>query len=92
MLPDGTLSSQGVLSFTPVPGDEGSYSFDLIASDGVATSTQTVSLEVTPDPLSTSRYSGTIRNTRDEPLEGLRITVGDIEVFHRRERKIYRRN
>ncbi len=80
-LPNGVIGANKVLTFSPRPGQEGIYEFSVVASDGTDSSSQTVSLEVVSDPLSTTRYAGTVRNTNDVPLAGLRLTIGDLEVF-----------
>ena len=79
MLPSGTLN--GSLVFTPEPADVGSYDFTLIASDGKLKTRRQVTLNVNADPVTTTRFAGTIHNTRDEPLAGLRLTIGSQELF-----------
>jgi hypothetical protein len=62
-LPTSMLTSNGTLIITPAPGDEGTYTVTVIASDGVLTSTQAVTLTVAPDPTATTRISGKVVGT-----------------------------
>ena len=79
-LPTGKLSGNGTLSFAPTPDEIGTYTFNLIATDGAATTTQEVTLTVEPDPVTTTRVSGTIENTAQEPLAGVVVELGDLQA------------
>ena len=79
-LPTGKLSGNGTLEFAPTPEEIGTYTFNLIASDGAATTTQFVTLTVEPDPVTTTRVSGTIENTAQEPLAGVVVELGDLQA------------
>jgi RHS repeat-associated protein len=75
-LPTGTLNGSGSLVFNPKPGEEGTYSFTLIATDGGLQTEQAVTLTVVPDPVTTTRISGVIQNTSKEALAGVVIDLG----------------
>ena len=77
-LPTSMLKSNGTLVITPAPGEEGTYPFTVVASDGVKESTQAVTLTVAPDPTATTRISGKVVGTTGEPLAGIPIEVGRI--------------
>jgi|CXWL01.1.fsa_nt_gi RHS repeat-associated protein len=77
-LPTSMLNGGGTFIITPAPGEEGTYTFTVIASDGALTSTQTVSLTVAPDPTATTRISGKVVGTTGQPLAGVPIEVGRI--------------
>ncbi len=80
-MPTGSLRGDGSLIFTPRPDQIGSYSFTLIASDGVSQTQQNVTLEVVPDPLATTRISGQVLDTQGQPLAGVPIEIGRIFSF-----------
>ena len=79
-LPTGKLSGNGTLIFTPTPEEIGSYTFNLIATDGGATTSQEVTLTVEADPVTTTRVSGTIENTAQEPLAGVVVELGGLQA------------
>ncbi len=79
-LPAGSLSS-GVLVFQPTPDDVGSYSFTLLASDGLESTPQQVTLNVLEDTVTGTRISGHILNTASQPLEGVRVSIGGVQDF-----------
>jgi RHS repeat-associated protein len=73
-LPMGQLAN-GRLTFTPSPTDVGAYHFTLVAtSDGLET-TQSVTLNVAADPITTTRVSGVVQNTDQMPLAGILVDV-----------------
>ena len=68
-LPDGRIEGQGRLTFAPRPDQLGSYQFDIVAtaysstlgqygSDPSDIARQTVTLNVVPDPVTTTRLAG----------------------------------
>ena len=75
-LPRGRLAADGTLSFSPSPEDIGIYDFQISVTDGVNTTTRTVTLDVQPDAQTTTRISGVILNTLEEPLIGVPIELG----------------
>ncbi len=75
-LPTGGLDGAGRLVFTPTPAEVGTYDFLVTASDGKDQVSQPVTLRVTADPLTTTRLSGVIQNTSQQPLAGVALTVG----------------
>ncbi|MFQ4138137.1 peroxidase family protein [Nodosilinea sp. PGN35] len=79
-LPKGQLDGAGNLIFEPTPGQVGSYEFTLVASDGVLETTQTVSLTVEPDPVTTTRISGQILDTNGNPLVNLPLELGRLQT------------
>ena len=78
-LPNGRLD--GTLSFEPTPNDIGTYSFTVIASDGVESVEQTVTLNVVPDPITTTRISGRVLDTNGAPLANLPIELGRLQTL-----------
>jgi RHS repeat-associated protein len=74
-LPTGGLSGSS-LTLTPVPADIGTYSFDVVASDGALQSRQTVSLTVSADPDISTRLSGFVRDAAGNPLASVPVNLG----------------
>lgn len=79
-LPNGRLDGTGTLSFEPTPNDIGTYSFTVIASDGAESVEQTVTLNVVPDPITTTRISGRVLDTNGAPLANLPIELGRLQT------------
>ncbi len=77
-LPSGVLTTNSELVIHPAPGQEGIYHFHIEAEDGALTARQHVALNVVSDPLTTTRISGVIENTDQQPLSGVPITVGTL--------------
>jgi YD repeat-containing protein len=80
-LPTTTLTANGRLIIRPTPDQIGSFTFDIVASDGAARTTRSVSLNVVADPVTTTRISGRILDTNGNSLEGVRVDVGGVEAF-----------
>ena len=80
-LPNGRLDGTGILSFEPTPNDIGTYSFTVIASDGAESVEQTVTLNVVPDPITTTRISGRVLDTNGAPLVNLPIELGRLQTL-----------
>ena len=78
-LPNGTLKANGTLSFSPGPNDIGTYQFNLVASDGAASSEQAVTLQVAADPVTTTRVSGIILDVHQMPLAGMQVEIGAVQ-------------
>src|SRR5262249_56751709 len=78
-LPNGVLDGTGKLSFTPAPDQVGTYQFGVSASDGQLTVTQTVTLNVVADLVTTTRLSGVLLNTSQQPLAGVPVSVGTVQ-------------
>ncbi|MBW4497678.1 MAG: hypothetical protein KME26_32380, partial [Oscillatoria princeps RMCB-10] len=79
-LPKGKITGNGQLIFTPAPDDVGTYNFTLVASDGALETPQEVTLTVAADPVTTTRVSGVIENTAQEPLAGVIIELGSLQT------------
>ena len=79
-LPTGKLEGDGTLRFAPQPDELGSYEFTVIATDGTEEVSQTVTLDVVADPVTTTRISGVIENVEQEPLAGVPIELGDLQT------------
>lgn len=77
-LPTGTLEGNGKLIFNPTPEEIGNYKFTLIATDGIAETRQDVTLDVVPDPVTTTRISGILLDTDGTPLDGVLLELGRI--------------
>jgi RHS repeat-associated protein len=79
-LPTGILEGSGTLKFNPKHEEIGSYEFTVIATDGAAEVSQTVTLDVVADPITTTRISGVIQNVEQQPLAGVKIELGALET------------
>lgn len=79
-LPTGKLKGDGTLRFAPQPSEIGSYEFTIIATDGTESVSQTVTIDVVADPVSTTRISGVIENVEQEPLAGVPIELGNLQT------------
>ncbi|NJR54628.1 MAG: phosphatase PAP2 family protein [Acaryochloris sp. CRU_2_0] len=73
-LPTGRLEN-GKLIFLPSPTDVGTYTFTLVATSNGLETTQAVTLNVQPDPVTTTRISGVVQDTNQMPLAGVLIDV-----------------
>jgi YD repeat-containing protein len=73
-LPTGKLIGNKLV-FAPSPTDVGSYRFTLVATSGNQETTQEVTLNVTADPVKTTRISGVIQDTNQAPLGGIIVEV-----------------
>lgn len=78
-LPNVTVEANGSVTITPHPDQIGSYDITFVASDGVAGTTQTVSLDVVADPITTTRVSGIVETIEQLPLAGVPVAIGDVE-------------
>jgi YD repeat-containing protein len=78
-LPTGKLNANGTLTFTPVPADIGSYQLNVIASDGASTVTQTTTVNVVADPVTTTRVSGVVLDIDQTPLAGMQVEIGAVQ-------------
>lgn len=74
-MPTLTLNANGSLRVTPTPGDIGSYSFDLHASDGRSKTTQTIDVTVADDTGISTRISGQVLDVDGEPLVAVPIEI-----------------
>jgi hypothetical protein len=79
-LPNMTLKTTGLLVIQPAPGQLGSYSFTAVVSDGALEATQTVSLNVVADPVTTTRVSGLLMDVHQTPLAGVRMAIGSLQT------------
>jgi RHS repeat-associated protein len=80
-LPTGELGADGTLVFRPTPIQLGAYTFTVEASDGAITTTRTVTLNVNPDPITTTRVSGVVRQVNGQPLANMRVEVGAVQAI-----------
>ncbi|MEL7498440.1 MAG: Ig-like domain-containing protein [Planctomycetota bacterium] len=80
LLPDMTLQPDGRLRVTPKPGQQGSYQFDVFATDGVRSTSETIVLDVVDDTDTTSRISGVVMDTLSNPLAGVPVELGGLTV------------
>ncbi|WP_217385551.1 Ig-like domain-containing protein [Dolichospermum sp. UHCC 0259] len=79
-LPIGSLDSDGTLIFEPSPSQIGNYDFNLVARDGEEITTKKFNLAVVADSETTTRISGVIQNTDQQPLAGVKVKIGDIST------------
>ncbi len=80
-LPNLTLTANGQLVIAPSPDQIGSYAFEVVATDGVLSSSQPVLLNVVADPITSTRISGLILDTNSVPLPGIPVELGGTSVF-----------
>jgi len=66
---------QSRLELRPRPDQLGQYELRLTASDGTAATKQTVILNVIADPVTTTRISGIVLDTNQQPLDGLPVEI-----------------
>jgi Cadherin domain/Bacterial Ig-like domain len=74
-MPTGELQGNGTLILNPSPEDIGSYTFTLIATDGIKETKQDVTVNVVADPVTTTRVSGVIQDTEKNPIANLKIEL-----------------
>ncbi|MBE9075751.1 VCBS repeat-containing protein [Romeria aff. gracilis LEGE 07310] len=79
-LPKGKISGSGKLTFEPTPEQIGEYGFTLVATDGAAEVTQSVSLTVAADPLTTTKISGRILDIDGNSLANLPLALGRLQA------------
>jgi len=80
-LPTSTLHADGTLEFTPAPNQLGQYTFDVIATDGALSTRRAATLEVVADPVTTTRLSGVLLKTNQQPLAGVTMEVGPVSAI-----------
>ncbi len=79
--PSGRLEGDGTFVITPTPEELGSYDFSVVIKDEDGNETvQNGNLDVVADSLTTTRISGVIENTQEEPLAGVMVEVGSISA------------
>jgi RHS repeat-associated protein len=74
-LPSNEFSPTGRLTFRPGLNDLGTYLIDVTATDGVASTTQTLALTIAPDLVTTTRISGVVLDTNGLPLENVPVEI-----------------
>ena len=79
-LPTGSLLGN-TITFRPTPDELGTYHFDVVATDGTGESRQSVTLEVVADPDTRTRVTGFVMTSEQQPLSGVRVTLGALEAF-----------
>jgi RHS repeat-associated protein len=78
-LPTGGLEGN-TLVFTPTPVEVGSYTFTVLAGDGVLETSQVVTLTVASDSVTTTRLSGVVQGADGQPLANVPVAVGAAQV------------
>ena len=78
-LPAGMLQNSTFI-VRPTPGAQiGSYTFDVIASDGTAETSQQVTLAVAADPVTTTLVcSGKVLQVSGQPLVNMQVEIGGV--------------
>ncbi len=76
-LPNVTLIGDGTLIFDPSPDQVGVYNIPIMATDGAGESMQTITFTVEADPITTTRLSGFVLDTNEQPLAGVPVAIGD---------------
>ncbi len=79
-MPTSRLVGSEKLEIFPAPGEEGEYEFDLIATDGVLETTQTLRVTVQADTNRSTRISGQVLDTDGTPLVGVPISISRLTV------------
>jgi hypothetical protein len=71
----------GALVFAPAPGQVGSLSFTVTASDGTRTAIDQVSITVSAAPQSSTEVSGQVVDESGKPLANVPVSLGAAEMF-----------
>lgn len=79
-LPAGEIASNNHLAFSPTPDQIGTYKFTLVAKQGKLVTTQEVTVNVVPDPVTTTRISGVLQDTNQAAIAGAIIDVGGVQT------------
>ena len=79
-LPTGTLTGDNTLVFNPTPEQLGTYTFTLIAKQGLLTTSQTVTLNVIPDTVTTTRLSGKVNRDKTTAFGGAVVEIGGVQT------------
>ncbi len=79
-LPSGELRPNGWLVFRPAVDELGTYQFDVVATDGALTTRQPVTVHVRPDADRSTRISGQLKNTHDQPLDGIPVELAGVST------------
>ncbi len=77
-LPTGMLDSDGTLIIKPDPSQIGTYDFKLVATDGEQVTTKKFNLAVVADTVTTTRITGVIQNTEQQPLAGVVVRIDNL--------------
>ena len=77
-IPSSTLTADHNLVLRPSLTDVGSYTFDVIASDGKLNSRTQVVVNVLPDAVATTRVSGQVLDVDQMPLAAMQIELAGI--------------
>lgn len=80
-MPSTRLSANGNLIVAPAPGQLGDYRLTIMASDGVGETQREVLVRVVPDEQSVTRITGVVKNTADEPLEGVPLELAGFSTI-----------
>jgi RHS repeat-associated protein len=79
-LPTGTLQADGTLVFDPAPGEAGTYTFTVVASDGTLEATQPVTLTVFGTAQAATSISGVVEDTGGNPVAGVPVSLGTLQT------------
>ena len=77
-LPTSVLDADGSIVLRPRPEDLGTYKVTLSANDGALSTTQVFEVQVTKDPIATTRLTGVVLNTLKEPLVNVPVEIGEL--------------
>ena len=77
-LPTGALTGDNTLVFKPTPDQLGTYTFTLIAKQGLLTTSETVTLNVIADAITTTRLSGKVNRDKLTALGGAVVDIGGV--------------
>ncbi|MEM1062052.1 MAG: Ig-like domain-containing protein, partial [Planctomycetota bacterium] len=77
-LPNFVFDPNGLLTFAPAPGQEGTYTFDLVATDGMTTTSQSVTFGVAADTATSTRLRGSVLDTASNAIAGITIELAEV--------------
>ncbi len=78
-LPNLTLATDKLI-IEPAPDQVGQYQLQITATDGAGTDQQTAMLDVVLDAITTTRISGRVQNTDEQPLENIVLQLGRFQT------------
>ena len=78
-LPPTKVTSDGFLEFQPRPSDIGSYTLNVIASDGAISVSRPLTVNVIDDSITTTRVSGRVINVDGSPITNMRVEIGNVQ-------------
>ncbi|WP_419580845.1 dockerin type I domain-containing protein [Stieleria magnilauensis] len=78
-MPSGELTGRELV-LRPTIDDIGTHTFSIMATDGVLSSSQQITVEVQPDTIGTTRVSGKVIDVDTTPIAGLQVELAGVSV------------